>query len=85
MMIVEGITRLHATSQCRHTDRRGDDCGACEACLCEAPLCDSCGHGLAEHQLGAVGCVCIDCALTWVRSAPEERPDVVAVSHQEAA
>ncbi len=81
----EGITRLHAASQCRSTDRHGNNCGACGACLRESPLCDACGHGLAEHHLGAIGCVCIDCTLTWVRVSPEERPVVVVAFHQEAA
>lgn len=81
----EGITRLHAAMKCCDTDRHGEDCGACESCVSEAPLCDSCGHGLAEHSLGALGCVCVDCTFAWVRSTPEERPAVVVASHQEAA
>ena len=71
----EGIARLMAAGECMDPERDGSRCCSCESCTHEAPLCDSCGHGLAEHSVGALGCVCVDCALTWARSAPEEREE----------
>lgn len=73
----EGIARLHDEALCRDPRRDGADCGVCQSCTDDPPICDACERGFAESVVETLGCVCVcvDCALAWVRTAPEEREE----------